>query len=138
MRRIRIKKDTLYSLLSIISLIYIYYYQTSLYYKKIMKYTIIFDKIYEYIAIPSFFFFLSAFITIILLNIFNISIKTLSKRIFAIIVAFTLIIYITLILINVFEIINLPIISFISIYSFIFSILGCVFALASHKKNKEG
>ncbi len=117
-----------------ISLIYINYYQNALYYKPTAKYSIIFDKIYEYIATPCFYFFIAAFITAVILNIVNINISKTLRKIFTYVICLTLILYITFIIVRLIRVINLPPLGFHPIYSIIFIILGCLFALASHKK----
>jgi hypothetical protein len=63
MKRKVLKKDSLYAGISLLSLIYINYYQTILYNKPMVPYSNIYDFIYQYISIASFYCFLAAFVT---------------------------------------------------------------------------
>jgi len=131
------KKEKYFSIvcafISILSLLYIRYYETTLYYKQITLYSYILDKMYEYIAIPSFYYFITTFITLIILNLFNINIPKIVQKILKFILILALILYIILITISIIGIITLSTVGFISIYSLLFSVFGCFFALVSYK-----
>lgn len=83
---------------------------------------------YSYVAIPSFYYFIAAGITSFIINSLRINIFEKQKKIFKYSVGFVLIIYIILTLSNILYIAIIPFISFWSIYSIIFFILGCFFA----------
>jgi|GEM_PF-2394485 amino acid transporter len=133
MKKKAITSDSVYAIISLISLIYINYYQNALYYKPTAKHSILFDKIYEYIATPCFYFFITAFITAILLNIVNINMSKTLLKVLTYVVGLASILYIVFIIVSSIKVINLSPIGFNHIYSVIFIILGCLFALASHK-----
>lgn len=118
------------ALISLLSLLYMNYYETILYYNKTTQYSWIFDKVYEYIAIPFFYFFATSFISFSIFELLNIGIAKSIRKIIKYILSLTLIFYIILIFTETF-----PYFNFISFYSIIFSVLGCLFALASHKKD---
>ncbi|HBY71463.1 MAG TPA: hypothetical protein DEG06_04385 [Lachnospiraceae bacterium] len=133
MEKIKIRLDSIYALFAIISLIYVNYYQAVLYYKHATQYSSLLDKTYEYIAIPSFYFFVTAFITFVIFDIFKINIARTLSKIILLIMCFVLILYIALVILNIIRVIAIPTVGFASIYSIIFSVLGCFLALASHK-----
>lgn len=122
--------------ISLLSYIYIYYFQTTLYYKRITQYSFIFDKLYEYIAIPTFYYFITAFITFVILNLFNINISEILQRILKLIISLSLILYFIIVVIRLIGIITIPNVDFFSIYSVLFSVLGCIFAFASLKNKR--
>jgi len=133
MRKIKIRLDSIYALFAIISLIYVNYYQAALYYKHTTQYSFLFDKTYEYIAIPSFYFFVTAFITFVIFDIFNINIAKRLSKIILLVICLVLILYIVLVILKIARVIAIPTVGFVSIYSIIFSVLGCFCTLASHK-----
>lgn len=122
------------ALISLLSFFYIYYFQTTLYYEKITQYSFTIDVLYEYIAIPSFYYFITVFITFVIFYLFNIRISKMLQQIFKFITSFALIFYFIIVLIMLFGIKVIPTIGFISIYSVVFSVLGCIFAFATIKK----
>lgn len=134
MKKRSIKSDTVYAFISLLSLLCVNYYQTILYYKQITQYSYIIDEIYEYIAIPSFYYFITAFITAVILDFLNINITKTLHKIFTYVISLALIFYIILVLLKIIGMITIPTIGFTSIYyAIVFSILGCLFALATHK-----
>ncbi len=137
MKKSQIKAKAIYTLIPIICFIYIFYYEKVLYYKPIANYTIIFDDLYEYIAIPLFYFFITTIITFSIFDLFNIRLSKTLNKVFAFILGFVLFIYIILILLKKMGLNSIPTISFLSIYSIVFSALGCFFALASYKNKSS-
>lgn len=125
MKKYIFKSYQFFILISLLSLLYIRHYEKVLYYKPINKFL---DIMYSYVAIPSFYYFIAAGITSFIINSLRINIFEKQKKIFKYSVGFVLIIYIILTLSNILYIAIIPFISFWSIYSIIFFILGCFFA----------
>lgn len=129
----KIKFEYFYPLVSILCLLYINQYQTVFYYDGLSKMSYVYDKLYYYVAIPSFYFFLFSYISIAIYDCLNINISKILNKIIKYAVCLVFIFYIILIITNVIKIY----IGFISIYSIFFSVLGCLFTLVTHKKEKE-
>ena len=133
MKKRVLRIDSIYAVISLLSLLYINYYQTILYYKPMLTYSDIYYCIYQYIAIPSFYCFIAAFIIYTILDFICYNLPKKVVKILTYIIIIALIIYILLILIKIIGITLLPYYGFISVYSVIFFVLGCLIALASHK-----
>ncbi|MDF2610065.1 MAG: hypothetical protein K0R92_1539 [Lachnospiraceae bacterium] len=133
MKKKVLKIDSIYAVISLLSLLYINYYQTILYNKPMLPYSGIYDFIYQYITIASFYCFLAAFITYIILDFIHYNLPKKVIKILTYIISLALIIYILLVLIKIIGFKLLPYYGFISNYSVIFSVTGCLIAFASHK-----
>jgi hypothetical protein len=123
----KLKPDSVYAFISIISLLYVQYYQATLYYH-VTPYSVL-DILYLNIAVPSFYFFTAAFIFTVILNFFTFTIHKPLRNILLIIVSLALLLYIALVIAKI-----IPIFVFTSIYLLGFSAAGLLFALALHKK----
>lgn len=119
MKKKVVKIDSIYAVISLLSLLYINYYQTILYNKPMLPYSDIYDLIYQYIAIASFYCFLAAFITYIILDFIHYNLPKKVIKILTYIISLALIIYILLVLIKIIGFTLLPYYGFISIYSII-------------------
>lgn len=119
------KSYPFFFLISLLSLLYIRYYEKTLYYKPINKFL---DLIYSYIAIPTFYYFIAAGITILIIGLFKINVSETLKTVSKYTVVFSIIIYIIFLLLNIIGFKIIPLICFTSIYSILFSLLGCLFA----------
>lgn len=133
MKKYIIRHDSVYALISLLSLLYVNYYQTILYYKKITALSYIFDNIYEYIAIPLFYCFITAFVASVILDFFRVNIPKTFHKISKYIICLFLVLYIIFLVIKTKWIIMIPPIGFTSIYSIVFSVFGCLFALYTQK-----
>ncbi len=126
--------SNIYILISVISLLFIRHYQVNSYNMRFTPLTLILDKIYEYISIPSFYFFLSAYITTVVMIYLKINLPKIISNVFKVTVGFILLIFVGYIIINKIGIISIHYLNFVSIYSYIFSIIGCLFALSFKHK----
>jgi len=118
--------DVIFLLISLLSLLYIRYYEKILYYKPINQFL---DVMYEYISIPSFYYCIAAFITVFIVNLLKINIPKRSKKILKYAIGLTLMLYVIFVFSNILGLIVIHYIAFFSFYSIIFAILGCLFSL---------
>lgn len=133
MKNKEMKNVSIYAVISLLSLLYINYYQTILYNKPMLLYSDIYYFIYQYITIASFYCSLAAFITYNILEFIHYNLPKKIIKVLTYIISLALFIYFLLVLIKIFGFTLLPYYGFISIYSVIFSVTGCLIALASHK-----
>lgn len=124
----------IFSLISLLSLFYINYYEEILYYKPINRFL---DIMYEYIAIPCFYYFIAALITVFVIYLLKINIHQRLGQVLKYALGLTLILYVILIFLNILRIIVLPYIAFYSVYSIIFAVLGCLFPFTKKIKIKK-
>lgn len=121
----RVSHEGVFALIALLSLVYMRYYEKTLYYKPINRF---FDIVYEYISIPFFYFFTAAFITILLIYLLKIN---LPKRIVQILnypIIFAFIIYVIFIFLNIIGILSIHFIFLNPMYSILFAALGILFA----------
>lgn len=121
----RVSHEGVFVLIALLSLVYMRYYEKTLYYKTINRF---FDIVYEYISIPFFYFFTAAFITILLIYLLKIN---LPKRIVQILnypIIFAFIIYAIFIFLNITGILSIHFIFLKPMYLILFAALGILFA----------
>lgn len=131
----KIKIETVFALSSICCLLYMRYYESVLFYRHI---NFIFDTLYNYVAIPLFYFFISGCLFTILFKLLNTHLSQKTKRVYKLINTIILIIYIFFLLLKIigyFTIGNLP---FISVYWIIFIAWGCIFTINFSSSKKKG
>lgn len=133
MKKRLLRPDTVYAIMSFLSLFYMYYYQAKLYYRPQMKFAGVFDILYGYISIPVFYFFIAAFCTAIILFFIRPRLSNTLCKILASIIKTALILYLLLITIKCIGIITVPVIGFIPIYLIVFGVLGAIFALTTYR-----
>lgn len=92
---------------------------------------------YEYIAIPCFYYFIASFIAIFVIYFLKINIHERLRKVLKYALDFILILYVILIFSNILGIIVLPYIAFYSVYSIIFAVLGCFFPFTKKIKIKK-
>lgn len=122
-----------YILLSIVSLLYIRYIEVQLDYRLSPQLLYILLRIYEFIAIPGFYFFTSSYISAIFVIYMNIKVDKIVLIFSRIIITISMFLYILFIIANISKIINIHFDRLLSIYAVIFIILGCLFALITTK-----
>lgn len=126
MNKSLLKIDTVFSLISLLSLLYIRHYENALYYRPVNN---IPDIVYTYIAVPSFYYFIAACITTVFINLFKIKIPNLIQKIFMYTVVLILVLYVVFVFSRLIGGAPIPLFGFVSIYSVAFAVLGCFFAL---------
>ncbi|GLB28801.1 hypothetical protein LAD12857_07240 [Lacrimispora amygdalina] len=124
MKNYKISSETLLALGVICCLLFMRYYETALYYRNI---NLILDTLYGYIAIPLFYFLISACLTTIFIKLSKIRISK-KMKIFKLTDIFLLIIYMIVIVLRLSGYMTIGIIPFSSIYRFVFIAWGCIFA----------
>lgn len=130
MKKNTLRADSIFAFLSILSLLYIYYYTTVFYYKAQGTYL---DFAYEYLAVPGFYFFVSAFVVTVLCSLFGFRGLTRIQSRSSHIIVLILIIYILFVVLKKTGVIVLLPILFGSGYCIVYFILGCFFAFAFYK-----
>ncbi|SNX53231.1 hypothetical protein SAMN05660242_0733 [Thermoanaerobacterium sp. RBIITD] len=125
MKKNMLSYEGVFALIALLSLVYMRYYEKTLYYKPINRF---FDIMYEYISVPFFYYFMAAFITIFVIYLLKIN---LPKRIIKILnypVIFALILYVIFVFLNIIGILSIHFIFLKPIYSILFAALGALFA----------
>jgi hypothetical protein len=121
----KISSETLLALGAICCLLFMRYYETALYYRNI---NLILDTLYGFMAIPLFYFLVSACLAGIFIKLFNFQISKKIK-ICKVINIFLLIIYMVFLVLKLFGYMTIGIIPFVSIYWFVFIVWGCIFTI---------
>ncbi|MBP2072354.1 hypothetical protein J2Z80_001885 [Thermoanaerobacterium butyriciformans] len=121
----RVSHEGVFALIALLSLVYMRYYEKTLYYKPINQF---FDIVYQYISIPFFYFFTASFITILLIYLLkiNLSERILKMLNYPIIIAFIL--YAIFIFLNIIGILSIHFIFLKPMYLILFAALGILFA----------
>ncbi len=131
----RVPIDAIFLGLSVLSLLYIRYYEQN-YHLILSAFPML---AYENIAIPSFYFFLTGGVTMNLANMAKLGLPPVFCKIMRYVVVIALLAYAVLVGLKAAGTALLPTISFCSVWSGIFSLLGLLFALAPRQKiHKEG
>lgn len=135
LKNYKINSETVLALGSTCCLLYMRYYETAIYYRHI---NIILDTVYNFVAVPFFYFFISGCLLTLFLKLFNTHFAQKTKRICRLIDTILLVIYVIFIvlkMIGYFVTGNLP---FVSIYWIIFIIWGCIFTIDFNIRTKKG
>lgn len=125
MKNSKFRFDTYFAIFSLVCLLFIRYYENVLYYRDTQLYL---DKLYRLIAIPFFYYFLSASITYLVMVFFHVRLSIRMKKFIVFINIALWLIYIMFILLSLFGSITIYY-TFVSIYSFVFILWGSLFAL---------
>ncbi len=125
MKNYKTSSETLLALGVICCLLFMRYYETALYYRNI---NLILDTLYGYIAIPLFYFLISACLMTIFINLSRIRISK-KMKIFNMIDTFLLIIYMIVLVLRLSGDMSIGIIPFVSKYWFVFIAWGCIFTI---------
>ncbi|MGC6174075.1 hypothetical protein [Lacrimispora sp. 38-1] len=125
MKKYKTSSETSLALGAICCLLFMRYYERVLYYRYI---NLIFDTLYGFIAIPLFYFLISACLTTIFIKSFKIQISK-KMKIFKMINTFLLIIYMIVLALRLSGNITIGIIPFVSKYWFVFIAWGCIFTI---------
>ncbi len=131
MKRIRLS-SLLYVILGVICVIYNFYFIKNIYYSPNLEYYSLYYNIYCLVAIPLLFFSIAGFVTVVIRDIFSITISKSKKRVFKFISIILILIYAGFLIFTFIskEILNINI---ISIYNILFIIFGLIFSLGAHK-----
>lgn len=131
MKKARLRADSIFAFFSIISLLYIYYYVTIFYYWPTDVHLFF---IYEYLAVPCFYFFLSAFIVTVLCSLAGFSgIPFLQDKSRLLICGAFFIFYIMFAILRKVEVIHILSIFFGTVYCIGYVLFGVIFAFAFYR-----
>lgn len=134
MRKNAVRPESIFALFSILSLLYVYYYTTVFYYRSIGT---ALDFLYEFIAVPAFYFFVAAFMVTLLCSLFSFcGIPWLARKSKPFIAAI-LMVYVVFVLLKSFGIIVLLPILFGTGYCAVYFVMGGLFALTFPKQVRE-
>lgn len=134
MRKNAIRSESIFALFSILSLLYVYYYATVFYYRSIGT---VFDFLYEFIAVPAFYFFVATFIVTLLSSLFSFRGVPLIQNKLKQFIAAVLVAYALFVVLKKSGVIVLLPILFGTAYCAVYFVMGCLYALAIAKPEIE-
>ncbi|MDK2967175.1 MAG: hypothetical protein PWP53_2787 [Lacrimispora sp.] len=129
MENYKTSSETLLALGAIFCLLFMRYYETVIYYRNI---NLILDTLYGFIAIPIFYFLISACLTTIFIKLSKIRISK-KMKIFKMIDIFSLIIYMIFLVLRLSGYMTIGFIPFVSKYWIVFIAWGCIFTIDCYK-----
>lgn len=133
MRSKKIASFNFYIILSIFCLLFIRYFEVNINYKLPSQLLYLLLCIYEFIAIPGFYFFTASYVTAIIIVFMDININKFSIKLIKNVMMISLSLYVLFMIANISKIISIHFVGLLSIYSVIFIVLGCLFALITTK-----
>lgn len=135
MKNYKINSETVLALGSTCCLLCIRYYESVIYYRHI---NIILDTVYNFVAVPLFYFFISACLLTILFKLFNTHFTQKTRRIYRLIDAILMMIYVIFIILKMIGYLATSNLPFVSIYWIIFIAWGCIFTIDFNSQTKKG
>lgn len=130
----RLRNETILAYISLLCMLFIKYYESILYYRSFNGF---YELMHQQISIPCFYFFLSASILTFFAKQKELRFPSTIYKFSSCFVVVIIIVYTLLILLKILKILTLPFIHFLSIYSILFSICGCIFAIAIYKSKTQ-
>lgn len=126
----KLKPETLFPLLSLLSVLFIQYYELSIYERHI---NLLLDTLYANIAIPCFYFFLGASVALAVLPFLNMRVPKRVRSICNYVVTVSLAFYGLLVALKITGMSQLPFIAFFSMYALMFAGLGCLLSIGMRR-----
>jgi len=130
------KKNHFYNisiLLAIVCLLFVRYFEVNLDYRHTPHLIYIFSCIYEFLAIPGFYFFTGIYLTSLIVMHFKLKIPVLLYKIIKYFMVLAILLFAVFACANVLKVIDIHYIGFLSIYALVFIFFGGLCTLITNK-----
>jgi len=123
--------------MAIVCLLFIRYFEVELDYRLSPQLLYVFACIYEFLAIPGFYFFTGSYLTFLIIMYLNIKLPLSLCRKIKYFISLSILLFVVFSFANILKIINIHFPGFVSIYTLIFTLLGSFFAIITNKEHKD-